>query len=92
MYALYTDDSILAGPDPKEINQIIKKMEEVKLDITIEGDLQDYLGVNIERMEDGTIQLTQPHLIDQILDNLRLDNDNVSKKTSGNFIKTPVPS
>jgi hypothetical protein len=48
MYALYTDESILAGPDQKEIDQIIKEMQEVKLDITIEGNLQDFLGVNIE--------------------------------------------
>jgi hypothetical protein len=80
MYALYTDDSILAGPDQKDIDQIIKEMQEGKLDITVKGDLQDFLGVNIEQMKDGSIQLTQPHLIDQILDNLCLNNDNVSKK------------
>jgi hypothetical protein len=40
----------LAGPDEKEINQIIKEMKKAKLDITIEGDLQeDFLWVNIER-------------------------------------------
>ncbi len=55
MYILYTDDSILAGPDPKEIDQVIEDMKKAKLDITIEGDLQDFLGVNIERKEDGTI-------------------------------------
>ncbi len=81
MYALYTDDSILAGPDQAEIDQIIKEMKQVKLDITVEGDLQDFLGVHIERMPDGTIQLTQPHLIDQILDDLRLNDDNVAEKT-----------
>jgi ribosomal protein S17E len=81
MYALYTDDSILAGPDQDEIDQIIKEMKEVNLDITVEGDLQDFLGVNIERMADGSIQLTQPHLIDQILDDLRLNDDNVTEKT-----------
>jgi hypothetical protein len=57
MYVLYTDDSILAGPDPKEIDQVIEDMKKAKLDITIEGDLQDFLGVNIERKEDGKITL-----------------------------------
>jgi hypothetical protein len=80
MYILYTDDSILAGPDKKEINQIIKDMKKAKLDITIEGDLQDFLGVNIDRKDDRTIHLTQPHLIDQILKDLRLDGDTVTKK------------
>ena len=82
MYILYTDDSILAGPDPKEIDQIIKDMQKAKLDITVEGDLQDFLGVNIEQKEDGSIHLTQPHLIDQILKDLRLDKENVKEKAT----------
>jgi hypothetical protein len=81
MYALYTDDSILAGPDQSEIDQIIKEMKQVNLDITVEGDLQDFLGVNIEKKSDG-IHLTQPHLIDQILKDLRLDDDNVTTRST----------
>jgi hypothetical protein len=79
VYLLYTDDSILAGPDQKEIDQCIEDIKKAKLDITVEGDLQDFLGVNIERKEDG-IHLTQPHLIKQILKDLRLDGDDVKGK------------
>lgn len=76
IYALYTDDSILAGPDKEEIDRITHELRhKAKLDITVEGDIQDFLGVNIERQDDGTIKLTQPHLIDAILKDLRLDND-----------------
>ena len=85
MYVLYTDDSLLAGPNLEEIEQAIKDIKKAKLDITIEGDIQDFLGVNIERKEDGTIHLTQPHLIDQILKESRLE-DNASIK------ETPAPS
>ena len=67
MYALCTDDSILAGPSPEEIDDIPKLMREAKLDIAEEGALEDFLGVNINRKSDGTIHLTQPHLIDNIL-------------------------
>jgi hypothetical protein len=80
MCASCTDDSILAGPDKAEIDQIIKETQEAKLDTTIEGDLQDFLGANIERKADGTIHLTQPHLIDQILKDLRLEDENVTTK------------
>jgi hypothetical protein len=80
MCALHTDDSTLAGPDKVEIDQIIKEMQETKLDVTIEGDLQDFLGANIERKADGVIHLTQPHLIDQILKDLRLEDENVTTK------------
>jgi hypothetical protein len=56
-------------------------MKQAKLDITIKGDLQDFLGVNIECKEDGSIHQMQPHLIDQILKDLRLDGDSVTEKT-----------
>ena len=79
MYVLYTDDSILAGPDKAEIDKAIEDIKAAKLNITVEGDLQDFLGVNINRKEDGTIHLTQPHLVDQILEELGLP-DNLKSK------------
>jgi Reverse transcriptase (RNA-dependent DNA polymerase) len=47
MYVLYTDDSILAGPDKAEIDKVIDDIRKAKLDITVEGDIQDFLGINI---------------------------------------------
>ena len=78
LYVLYTDASLLAGPDPVEIDQIIREIEQkAKLAITVEGDLADFLGVSIDRRDEGTIHLSQPHLIDQILKDLRLDREDV---------------
>jgi hypothetical protein len=72
VYVLYINDSILAGPNESELNQIIKDMEKAGLKLTVEGDISDFLGVQIERKSDGTIHMVQPHLIDQILEDLRL--------------------
>jgi hypothetical protein len=80
LYVLYTDDSIIAGPDKDEIYEIIKKIQKVGLNITVEGDLQDFLGINIQREDDGSIYLSQPHLIEQILRALRLDGETVKEK------------
>jgi hypothetical protein len=55
-------------------------LKKAKLNITKEGDLEDLLGVQIERKKNGTIHLMQPHLIDQILNDLRLNDDNVTTK------------
>jgi hypothetical protein len=82
VYILYTDDSIIAGPDTEEIDRVIKEMSATGLELTIEGDLQDFLGVNIDRKEDGTIHFTQPHLIDSILEDLGLDKENVKGKNT----------
>jgi hypothetical protein len=80
LYELYTDDSLLAGPDKDEIDQVIKDLQKAKLNITVEGDIQDFLGINIERKPDGTVHLTQPHLIEQILRDLNMDKPNTVPK------------
>ena len=60
MHILHTDNSILASPDKKEIAKTVKQMEATGLDIAIEGDLTDSLGVNINQHNNGTIHLMQP--------------------------------
>lgn len=83
LYVLYTDDSLLAGPDKGEIQQIIDELQtKAKLAITVEGDLADFLGVNIQRKEDGTIHMTQPHLIEQILSDLRMSDKSVKPRST----------
>lgn len=70
LYILYMDDSLLAGPDKTEIDRIIEELQKknAKLSVTVEGgDLAHFLGVNINQKSDRTIHLSQPHLIDQIL-------------------------
>ena len=80
VYAMYKDDLILKDPKKSEIYQIIKEMHEANLDIIIESDLQDFPGVNTKRKSHGTIHLTQPRLIDQILKYLILEDKNVTIK------------
>ncbi len=80
IYILYTDDSILAGPSQKEIDQVIEQIQQAKLKITVEGDIKDFLGVNIEKRDNGGIKFSQPHLIDKILKETRLDGKKVKKK------------
>ena len=91
VFVLYTDDSILAGPDPKELDQIIQDMKDAELELTVEGGIEDFLGVQIERSEDGkSFNLTQPHLIDDILKELRLDEKNAAKKKTTGASSRPL--
>ena len=83
LYVPYTDDSLLAGPDSKEIDNIIDELKsKAKLDITVEGDLADFLGVHIDRRKDRTIHLSQPHLIEQIIKDLRMDTKNIKTRST----------
>jgi Reverse transcriptase (RNA-dependent DNA polymerase) len=78
VYILYTDDSIITGPKQSHIDEDIRKMQAIGLDITDEGDVGDFLGVRIDpHCEGGTVRLSQPHLIDFILKDLRLQGANV---------------
>ncbi len=81
IYVLYTDDSILAGPDKDELNAIYQEMKNTGLDMTMEdGGLSDFLGVNIERINETTFHLSQPHLIEKIVSDLGLQGNNVAIK------------
>ncbi|KAI2496817.1 hypothetical protein MHU86_17696 [Fragilaria crotonensis] len=68
-FMIYTDDGIFCGPDEAEIAGCLKDLSS-RFDITDEGDIDEYLGVKVTREDDGTITLTQPHLIDSIIADL----------------------
>ena len=63
MYALYIDDSILGAPTRHELDVAITAIKDANLQITLEGNLADFLGVKIERKSPNEIIFTQPHLI-----------------------------
>ena len=81
MYALYIDDSILGAPTRKELEAAINAIQDAKLQITLEGDLAGFLGVKIERKGTNEITFTQPHLIDDILNDLGLKHPKDGKET-----------
>jgi Reverse transcriptase (RNA-dependent DNA polymerase) len=78
IYVLYTDDSILSGPDEEELESTVREIEASGLGITNEGDISDFLGVNIAKVG-GEYHLTQPWLIQSILDELHLDQSSTTK-------------
>ena len=73
IYLLYTDDSIIAGVDKDQVEEAIRDIEAAGLKITREGDVQDFLGINIKKHSKTKIKMSQPYLSKQILKALRLD-------------------
>jgi hypothetical protein len=69
---VYCDDLILVCKDKSKLNTLIDRMQhEAKLTLTREGELTEYLGIDIVRdRARGTFELRQIGLIDQILENL----------------------
>jgi Reverse transcriptase (RNA-dependent DNA polymerase) len=87
MFLVYVDDGILIDPDPAEIERALTDLAS-KFEIEDEGAIDDYLGVKIVKSDkDGTFQLTQPHLINSILEDLQLINHG---KTASKTADTPA--
>ena len=84
IFAFYVDDGIFWCKDEKKINQAIKDLQnkdKAKKSLVLEdqGDITDYLGLNFEVRKDGSIKMSQPHLIDQVIDEVKLDKKTFSK-------------
>lgn len=76
---IYTDDTVVTGPDSSEVYKAIKDIGPA-FKITSQDAVKDFLGVKIIRNEkDNTIKLVQPHLIDSILKDLKLEDNSNSR-------------
>jgi hypothetical protein len=78
----FVDDCICLSPNATDVDEFIADLRKAKCNVTDEGNLSDYLGVKIEKLPEGKFKLSQPHLIDSILEDLGLNLDNtISKPT-----------
>lgn len=69
-FMYYVDDGIFIGPCSKEIDKIIKSLQRT-FNLTDEGYLSDYLGIKVTHLPDNKISLTQPHLISNIITDMK---------------------
>jgi hypothetical protein len=72
VFIVYVDDGIFFGPDLKEIEQAMKNLDAQGFNLDMMGDVNDYLGINFERLPDGRVKMSQPQLIEQILKDVGL--------------------
>jgi hypothetical protein len=66
-------DCTCLSPSSEDVDKFILDLRAAKFNVTDEGQLSDYLGVKIEKLPDGKFKLSQPHLINQILEDLGLN-------------------
>ena len=72
----------MAGSDKEELGPIIAYIKAVGLDITEYGDIEDFIGVNIDKMDSDTYHLSQPKIINQIVFDLVLSKYNVTPRNT----------
>jgi hypothetical protein len=81
MIVIYTDDTIVTGPDSAQIDQAIADIG-TAFKITHQMKVDDFLGVKIERDEiTGTVKFSQPHLINSMLRDLGLKDNSNPRRT-----------
>jgi hypothetical protein len=84
---VYTDDTILLGPNQQEIDTLVKKLGKT-FKIEDQGELSDYLGIKIERKTDGILKWTQPTLSQSILKDLKLDGEEIKGRQNKPNVRT----
>ena len=69
---VYIDDGIFLGNDDSKLQDAIKDIQDLGLNIEDQGHPADYAGVNIKKLQDGSYELTQHALIDSIISDVGL--------------------
>jgi hypothetical protein len=77
IFIIYVDNGIFLGSSDEQLSGIITEMRNLDLDIEDQGHPADYVGVNIKRMKDGSIGLSQHALIDTIIQDADLQDSKV---------------
>ena len=83
VFLVYIDDCIIFGPTNDSIEQVVADLRASSRQFTVDdqGDVGDFLGIQVQKQEDGSILLTQPQLIDSIIKDLHLQSSSNGKKT-----------
>jgi hypothetical protein len=88
IFLVYTDDAIILAPDDSTIDQCISDLS-TSFSVEDQGTIEDYLGVQVTRLSDGSFKLLQPHLIDSILHDLGLISADGQPMPNVKLLSTP---
>ena len=80
---VYVDNCLFFGRNRDVLDTAIADLKDAEMDLNIEDDVAGFLGVLLQKNEDGTVTLTQTGPINRILTVLGLD--------SANGTQTPAP-
>ncbi len=69
---VYVDNGIFLGINNLQLQEVIKEIQNLGLNIEDKGHPAYYVGVNIKKLKDGSYEFTQRALIGSIIDDVRL--------------------
>ena len=59
---LYVDDAVLMAHDEATLQKVLKELKSHDYDFNRDGDFKLYLGIQLDKMPDGLLKMSQPHL------------------------------
>jgi hypothetical protein len=69
---VYMDDGIFLCSNNLQLEEVMKEIQNLGLNIEDQGHPADHVGVNIKNLKDGSFEFTQRVLIDSIINEVRL--------------------
>ena len=83
IFLVYIDDCIVFGPNNKAIDEVVTDLCNSTQNFTLndQGEVGNFLGIQIQKLDDGSIVLTQLQLIDSIIQDLHLQSESNPKNT-----------
>jgi hypothetical protein len=75
----WVDDQLILTKDPKVALEVVESMRSAGLILDIEsqqGSIANYLGIQIQEQDDGTLLLTQSGLVERVLEAMDLEDAN----------------
>ena len=67
LIVMYVDDLAIGSRNEKEIHTLIANLKKKGFSLSIEGNFTTYLGIKLEKNDDGSVHLSQKFLIDKII-------------------------
>ena len=83
LFLVYIDDCIVFGPNAQAIDQVVTDLQSCPQRFTVDdqGDVGDFLGIQIKWQADSSVHLSQPNFINSIIKDLHLQPGSNPKTT-----------
>jgi len=64
---VFVDDCLVFSKDKKKVDLFIDQLRDKRFILTDEGDIRQYLGIDVQHHANGTLELRQPFLIESLI-------------------------
>ena len=87
---VYVDDTFFFAKTDEIIDEHIKQLQDLNFELTDEGDVENFLGVKIDKLDQGSFKMSQPALTDTIITALGLNTNTATKQHNTPAISPPL--